>query len=90
MYAEVDLTLARRNRTLTIPVAAIDNNRSVMIVTPNNRVELRKLSTGLESADKVEVTSGLNEGDMVVIAGRARLQPGEEVKPKLAALAEVR
>ena len=43
MYAEVDLTLARRNRVLTIPVTAIDNNHQVMVVTPNNRVELRKL-----------------------------------------------
>ena len=90
MYAEVDLTLARRKRVVTIPVTAIDNNHQVMVVTPSNRVEVRKLGTGMESSDKVEVTSGLNEGDMVVIAGRARLQPGEEVKPKLSTMAEVK
>jgi RND family efflux transporter MFP subunit len=90
MYAEVDLTLARRNRVLAIPVTAIDNNRQVMVVTPNNRVELRKLGVGLESSDKVEVTSGLNEGDLVVVAGRASLQPGEEVKPKVTTMAAVK
>ena len=83
MYAEVDLTLARRNRVLAIPVTALDTNHQVMVVTPNNRVEVRKLGVGLESSDKVEVTSGLNEGDLVVVAGRASLQPGEEVKPKV-------
>ena len=53
-----------------------------MVVTPNNRVEVRKIQLGLETADKVEVRSGLNEGDMVVIGGRASLQPGQEVRPK--------
>jgi RND family efflux transporter MFP subunit len=87
MYAEVDLTLAHRNRVLTIPVTAIDGNHQVMVITPNNRIEVRKLATGLESSDRVEVTSGLNEGDMVVVAGRASLQAGEEVKPKVTVLA---
>jgi RND family efflux transporter MFP subunit len=87
MYAEVDLTLAKRPRVLTIPMAAIDASHQVMVVTPNNRVEVRKLGTGMESADRVEVKSGLNDGDLVVVAGRASLQPGEEVKPKLTVMA---
>jgi RND family efflux transporter MFP subunit len=90
MYAEVDLTLARRNRVLSIPVTAIDTNHQVMVVTPNNRVELRKLGVGMESSDRVEVTSGLNEGDLVVVAGRASLQPGEEVKPRVTTMAAVK
>jgi RND family efflux transporter MFP subunit len=90
MYAEVDLTLARRNRVLTIPVTALDTNHQVMVVTPTNRVEVRKIGTGLESSDKVEVTSGLNDGDLVVVAGRASLQPGEEVKPKVITMAAVK
>ena len=93
MYAEVDLSLARRNGVLSVPVTAVDADNEkgsggtqggqVMVVTPNNRVELRKISLGLETADRVEVLSGLNEGDMVVIGGRASLQPGEEVRPKV-------
>ena len=87
MYAEVNLTLAQRNRVLAIPVSAIDANHEVMVVTPNNRIEVRKVATGMESSDKVELKSGLNEGDLVVIAGRASLQIGEEVKPKVTAMA---
>jgi RND family efflux transporter MFP subunit len=90
MYAEVDLTLAQRNRVITIPVTALDSNHQVMVVTPNNRIEVRKLATGMESSDKVEVMSGLNEGDLVVVAGRASLQPGEEVKPKVTTMAAVK
>jgi RND family efflux transporter MFP subunit len=87
MYAEVDLTLAQRTQVLAIPVTAIDGNHEVMVVTPNNRTEVRKVATGLESSDKVEVKSGLNEGDLVVIAGRSGLQVGEEVKPKVTMMA---
>ncbi len=96
MYAEVDLTLAQRNRVLAIPVTAVDTGSEesraghglgasgqVMVVTPNNRVEVRKISLGLETPTHVEVLSGLNEGDMVVIGGRAGLQAGEEVRPKI-------
>jgi RND family efflux transporter MFP subunit len=88
MYAEVDLTLDRRNAVLAIPVTAVDVDSAaatgrVMVITPNNRVEVRTISLGIETASKVEVRSGLNEGDLVVIAGRSGLQPGEEVRPKV-------
>ena len=94
MYAEVNLTLDRRAKVLAIPVMAVDMDNSdaqpgaaqigqVLIVTPNNRVEKRKVTLGLESSQNVEVRSGLNEGDLVVIAGRSGLQPGEEVRPKV-------
>jgi hypothetical protein len=59
----------------------------VMVVSPNNRVEVRKVQLGLETANRMEVRSGLNEGDTVVLTGRASLQPGQEVKPKLTTLA---
>ncbi|HEY2017239.1 MAG TPA: efflux RND transporter periplasmic adaptor subunit [Bryobacteraceae bacterium] len=102
MYAEVDLSLAHRNAVLAIPVTAVDLETEaaqpqggkpvaakgrVMVVTPNNRVEARQIVLGLETANKVEVRSGLNEGDMVVIGSRAGLQAGQEVRPKLTAMA---
>jgi RND family efflux transporter MFP subunit len=86
MYAEVDLTLDSRARTLAVPVMAVDREADggrVMVVTPNNRVEHRKIALGLETANAIEVRSGLNEGDLVVISGRSSLQPGEEVRPKV-------
>jgi RND family efflux transporter MFP subunit len=86
MYAEVNLTLNQRKAVLAVPMTAVDSDGKtgqVMVITPNQRVEVRKIDLGLETADKVEVRSGLNEGDMVVIGGRASLQPGEEVRPKV-------
>jgi RND family efflux transporter MFP subunit len=101
MYAEVDLSLAQRNAVLAVPVTAVDldNEASqsgggkpaaakgrVMVVTPNDRVEVRQIELGLETANKVEIRSGLNEGDLVVIGPRAGLQAGQEVRPKVTAM----
>jgi RND family efflux transporter MFP subunit len=92
MYAEVDLTLLQHDRVLTLPVTAVDvdgtnqTHGRVMVVAPNNRVQARSIELGMETANRVEVRSGLNEGDMVVLSGRATLQAGQEVKPKLTTL----
>ena len=100
MYAEVNLTLANRNRVLAVPVTAVDVTSEdsasssgaaghptptgqVMVITPNNRVEVRQITLGLETTSQIEVLSGLNEGDMVVVGGRTGLQPGQEVRPKV-------
>lgn len=95
MYAEVNLTLTHRGGVLGVPVTAVDIDSEgagsgktghVMVVTHNNLVESRKIQLGLETATDIEVLSGLNDGDMVVIGSRSALQPGEEVKPKLTTL----
>ena len=99
MYAEVDLTLDRRAKVLAIPVMAVDMDNSdaqpgaaqigqVLIVTPNNRVERRKVTLGIESSTNVEILSGLNEGDNVVLSGRSTLQPGQEVRLKVTTMGE--
>jgi RND family efflux transporter MFP subunit len=93
MYAEVNLTLDRRTKALAVPVIAVDmdaTNRTgqVMVVTATNHVEKRQVTLGLETANLVEVLSGLNEGDAVVLSGRSSLQAGQEVRPKATALAE--
>lgn len=99
MYAKVDLTLTRHDSVLAIPVMAVDMDSAgesqegqpetgqVMVVTANRRVELRKIRLGLETANRVEVSSGLNDGDLVVLSGRSSLQAGQEIRPKLTALA---
>ena len=90
MYAEVDLALERHDRVTAMPVTALDTKGEVLVVTDSNRIEVRKVQTGMESADKVEVITGVKPGELVVVAGRAGLQAGQEVKPKLTAMAVVK
>jgi hypothetical protein len=58
-----------------------------MVVTPDNQIEIRKVVLGLETANKVEIRSGLKEGDLVVIGNRGSLQSGQRVRPKITTMA---
>jgi len=87
MYAEVDLTLEKRNRALTVPIPAVDlssdeSSGQVTVITPENRVEIRKVNLGLQTAANIEIRSGLREGDLVVTSNRASLRAGQEVRPR--------
>ena len=42
-------------------------------------VEIRELKTGYATGNRVEVLSGLGEGEMVVVRGNERLRPGQAV-----------
>ena len=53
------------------------------MVDRNNKIQSRHVSLGIQSANDAEVTSGLAEGDQVVIGDRSGLRAGEVVLPKV-------
>jgi multidrug efflux pump subunit AcrA (membrane-fusion protein) len=82
----VNLTLDQRQRVVAIPVNGLERNgdkTSVYLVTPDNRIEVRPVVAGIETANRVEVRSGLREGDMVVIGNRSGLHAGQQVTPRI-------
>jgi RND family efflux transporter MFP subunit len=88
MYAEVDLTLDHSPRALAVPVQAVDvagedSSGQVALVTPDNRIDMRPVRLGLQSATSIEIRSGLSEGDLVVVGSRAGLKQGQQIQPKL-------
>ncbi len=88
MYAEVKLTLAKKDNALAVPIQAVNRNGSettVLIVNPQNRIEQRDVHLGMEGANEVEVVSGLAEKDRVVISSRSDFRPGDRVNPKVIA-----
>ena len=87
MYAEVDLTLDRRRAVLSVPIPAIqfgsdESSGQVTVITPENRVEIRKVNLGVQTATNIEVRSGLRQGDLVMMGNRASLRAGQEVRPR--------
>lgn len=86
MYAEVALTTDHRANTLAVPVEAVANPEtapSVMIVAADNRLEERPVKLGLETARRVEILSGLADGDLVLVGSRSQFRPGQTVQPKI-------
>jgi len=86
MFATAILSLDRRNATLAIPVQAIflvKNVPHVYTVEAQNKIADREIRTGMETPERVEVLSGLAEGDVVVTGGRSQVKPGHVVRPKV-------
>ena len=85
MYATVVLKVEKRPQALAVPTEAVAGGKTptVYVVNHDNQIEERTVKLGLETPDKYEVLSGLNEGDLVVIGNRAGFQAGQKVEPKL-------
>ena len=69
-----------------MPIQALirhGDQATVFRVGGDNRIEERPVTLGLETPAEVEVLSGLNEGDLVVISGQGQLRPGQKVKPRV-------
>jgi RND family efflux transporter MFP subunit len=65
-----------------VPKAAIRSadGKSIVFVVKGDRVERRALSTGLENGDQVEVVSGLQAAERVVLDPPATLKDGDKIK----------
>jgi len=88
MFADIILTLVKKNSALTVPIQAVTRNgpdASVLVVDPRGRVGERKVKLGIEGANDIEVLSGLSPKEQVVIGSRAEFHPGDVVVPKLVA-----
>src|SRR5262249_2468932 len=70
-------------RGLAVPASAIlygPDGASVQVVRAN-RVETRKVKTGLASGPLIEVREGLSEGETVVSRSGTFLRDGDAVRP---------
>ena len=81
MLLTVEL-IKNRSQSLIIPEEAVIMNKDekyVLVVTAENRVEKKQVITGRRSPGKVEVISGLDAGHQVIITGLTRVRPGSSV-----------
>ncbi len=82
MYANVSILVQERKNTLVVPQAAVTMQKkqpSVYVVKSDNTVEQRAVTTGLKDQTQIEILSGLQAGDTIVIAGQSNLVDGAKV-----------
>lgn len=86
MYATVVLKVENHPHALAIPIQAVTRgkDRSVLVVGPDHQLAARAVTLGVETPDKYEVLSGLNEGEWVVVGNPRQLQPGQKVETLVA------
>jgi RND family efflux transporter MFP subunit len=69
---------------LLVPKTAVrsDNGTSIVFVVRDERVERRAVRVGAADGDRVEVISGINAGERVVVDGPPTLADGARVKER--------
>jgi len=87
MYATVEVPLHSVSDVLVVPVQAVlisgQDRGIVLAVGPDGRIVRREVTVGLQGASEVEITSGVQEGEMVIFGDLGAFKAGEQVDPKL-------
>jgi multidrug efflux pump subunit AcrA (membrane-fusion protein) len=84
MYAQVQLNLADAPGAVAIPIGALDSSggtNKVYAVDGSGVVHIRSVSTGIQSPQFVQVLSGVQPGEIVILGNHSGLQDGERVQP---------
>ena len=70
--------------SLMVPQSAVQLDQAghyVLVVDEAKKVELRRISTGTEQGRDVVVSSGLKQGELVIVEGIQKVHPGQIVAP---------
>jgi RND family efflux transporter MFP subunit len=87
MYAETMIQLQQKNQVLILPAQAVVENGDqayVLVLDATNHIVKRNVTLGIQTSNRVEITSGVKAGEKVVASGQTNYQPGDEVTPHAA------
>jgi RND family efflux transporter MFP subunit len=85
MFGEASLLLNETRQALVVPPGAIDRDEShaEVFVVRQRRAERVPVTLGLEAADRIELRTGVEDSDLVVVGSRASIEAGGAVEPKI-------
>ena len=87
MYAEVHLHLATHMNVPSVPVDAVNGLGTTVqhvYVVRDGELHLVKVAIGLQTPAQIEILSGVQNGDQVVVGRHSGLSDGEKVTPRVA------
>lgn len=81
MFGRFTIAYEQHKAALVIPAKALldEDDESTVYVVSNGEVARRTVETGIEAGGNVEILSGLNEDEIVVVVGHAGLRSGSKV-----------
>jgi membrane fusion protein (multidrug efflux system) len=82
MFARVELVMERREDVITIPTEAVLTRTTgqYVFLAEDNMALLRPVTLGVQGRERVEITAGLVEGELVVTVGQQQLREGQPVE----------
>jgi membrane fusion protein (multidrug efflux system) len=80
----VKVYLTSNKKTIVVPTNAIipDALSNMVFIVKKNKAVYRKVETGMRTPDNIEIVSGIEPGDSVVVTGVLFLRPNGDVKIK--------
>jgi membrane fusion protein (multidrug efflux system) len=83
LFARVRLVIAERGEAVLVPEQSIipQADQLFVYVIEDGKAAMRPVQLGLRQAGRVEVTSGVRPGDVVITAGAQKIGPGAPVTP---------
>jgi len=86
IYATAVLRINHHNNALMVPVEAVAREKetaTVYVINREHRIEERQVKIGIETANRIEILSGLSENELVMTSSRAQVKPGEVVEARV-------
>jgi membrane fusion protein, copper/silver efflux system len=86
MYAHVDIYVDEKREALSIPREALIRDAKqdrVIVALEGGRFEARQVSPGIESGDYIEIKSGLEEGEQIVVTSQFLIDSESSLKASL-------
>jgi membrane fusion protein (multidrug efflux system) len=83
MFARVSLKLKSEKDATVVPTEAITvtpNGARIAYVVEDDKAVQRRVQVGLEGEGKVQILSGLSQGENVITAGNEKLKDGIEIR----------
>jgi HlyD family secretion protein len=81
--ADVEIVHASHRNVLRIPTQALLEGNHVLLYGAGGVLEERTVTTGLSNWDQTEITSGLKEGDRIVMSlDQTGVKAGVRVRPE--------
>ncbi len=83
MSAEVSLIVGESAAAVVVPRDCVveDREKRAVYAVVNNAIEIRDVELGADERGRVEIVSGVEEGDLLVVAGQTDLADGQRVDP---------
>jgi membrane fusion protein (multidrug efflux system) len=81
-FATVVVKERKEQPRLVVPQAALQLDQAgtfVLVVNPDNKVEMRRVTPGPQDGTDVVITDGLKQGEQVIVDGIQKVRPGQTV-----------
>ena len=91
MFAQVELPSATKGAVLTVPASAVIDSGTrqiVLVQLQEGRFEPREVKVGARSDDRIEITQGVRDGEMVVVAANFLIDAESNLKAAIGGLGQ--